>query len=94
MSCRLGWRALESVTMPLLEHVAHLVVLVHRDYRGRGLGRAVASAAVADALARGYVPQWRAAPAIALRLGFEELGWQVATQLGHQTRRTQARPQE
>ena len=60
---------------------AHLCVLTGAPARSRGLARAVASAAVAHALGRGLLPQWRAAPPasrrVAAALGFRELGWQV-----------------
>jgi hypothetical protein len=62
--------------------VAHLGVLTGDRYRGRGLAGLVASAAVADALDRGMLPQWRARPAasrrVAERLGFRELGTQLS----------------
>ena len=62
--------------------VAHLSVLTGDRHRGRGLARLVASAAVADALTSGLLPQWRARPLpsrrVALRLGFRELGAQLS----------------
>jgi GNAT superfamily N-acetyltransferase len=62
--------------------VAHLSVLTSAPARGRGLARAAASAAVAHALGRGLLPQWRAVPEpsrrVAASLGFRELGWQVS----------------
>jgi RimJ/RimL family protein N-acetyltransferase len=62
--------------------VAHLSVLTSAPARGRGLARAAASAAVAHALARGLLPQWRAVPApsrrVAASLGFRELGYQAS----------------
>jgi GNAT superfamily N-acetyltransferase len=62
--------------------VAHLSVLTAAPARGRGLARAVASAAVAHALGRGLLPQWRAMPPasrrVAAALGFRELGWQAS----------------
>ncbi|MGW4701896.1 GNAT family N-acetyltransferase [Streptomyces sp. NPDC004285] len=64
---------------------AHLSVLTAPEARGRGLARAAASAAVADALAAGLLPQWRARhPAsrrVAAALGFEELGTQLSLEL-------------
>ncbi|MEV4398397.1 GNAT family N-acetyltransferase [Nonomuraea sp. NPDC049607] len=61
---------------------AHLSVLTAGEFRGRGLGRVVASAAVADALGEGLLPQWRARPEasrrVARALGFRELGSQVS----------------
>ena len=62
-------------------------VLTHPRFRGRGLGRVVASAAVADALDAGLVAQWRArvtlqaSRRIARSLGFVELGRQVLFRL-------------
>ncbi|MBQ1046584.1 MULTISPECIES: GNAT family N-acetyltransferase [unclassified Micromonospora] len=65
--------------------VAHLCVLTSAHFRGRGLARAVASAAVAEALANRLLPQWRARPEpprrLARRLGFQELGAQVSIRL-------------
>ncbi|MER6576381.1 GNAT family N-acetyltransferase [Nonomuraea sp. NPDC001023] len=61
---------------------AHVSVLTAEGFRGRGLARAVASAAVADALGAGLLPQWRARPEasrrVARALGFRELGLQVS----------------
>ncbi|MER7540871.1 GNAT family N-acetyltransferase [Streptomyces sp. NPDC097704] len=61
---------------------AHLSVLTAPEARGRGLARTTASTAVADALATGLLPQWRARPAasrrVAAALGFEELGTQLS----------------
>lgn len=66
--------------------VAHLCVLTRPDLRGRGLARAVASAAVADALANQLLPQWRARPdpsrRVARALGFRQLGTQLSIRLG------------
>ncbi|WP_205304151.1 GNAT family N-acetyltransferase [Nonomuraea montanisoli] len=65
-----------------LSMAAHMSVLTARDHRGRGLARRVASAAVADALARGLLPQWRARPEpsrhVARALGFREFGSQIS----------------
>ena len=65
--------------------VAHLSVLTAGAARGRGLARAAASAAVADAIGEGKLPQWRARPEasrrIARALGFRELGSQVSIRL-------------
>ncbi|MBL7253815.1 GNAT family N-acetyltransferase [Paractinoplanes lichenicola] len=64
---------------------AHLSVLTAVAWRGRGWGRRVASAATADALANGLLPQWRARPEasrrVARALGFAELGKQVSIRL-------------
>ncbi|MFF0561283.1 GNAT family N-acetyltransferase [Streptomyces sp. NPDC004266] len=61
---------------------AHISVLTAPEARGRGLARTTASAAVADALAAGLLPQWRARPPasrrVATALGFEELGAQLS----------------
>ncbi|WP_327707766.1 GNAT family N-acetyltransferase [Streptomyces sp. NBC_00464] len=61
---------------------AHLCVLTAPHVRGRGLARQVASAATAQALAAGRLPQWRARPAasrsVARALGFRELGSQLS----------------
>ncbi|MDX3577838.1 GNAT family N-acetyltransferase [Streptomyces sp. FL07-04A] len=68
------------------QSVAHLSVLVAPGYRGRGLARVAASAAVAHALDAGLLPQWRARPhpskRVALALGFQELGSQLSVRLG------------
>ncbi|MEV4638991.1 GNAT family N-acetyltransferase [Actinoplanes sp. NPDC049548] len=65
--------------------VAHLSVLTATGARGRGDGRAAASAAVRDALAQGLLPQWRARPAasrrVAAALGFRDLGSQLSIRL-------------
>ncbi|MGW1060371.1 GNAT family N-acetyltransferase [Micromonospora rubida] len=65
--------------------VAHLCVLTSSHFRGRGLARAVASAAVAEALQNQLLPQWRARPEpsrrLARRLGFRELGDQVSIRI-------------
>jgi hypothetical protein len=65
--------------------VAHMSVLTAADCRGHGLGRAVAAAAVADALSNRMFPQWRARPEasrrVARALGFRELGWQLSLRL-------------
>ncbi|MFH9970132.1 GNAT family N-acetyltransferase [Streptomyces mirabilis] len=64
---------------------AHLCVLTASGERGRGLARQVASAAVAQALADGLLPQWRARPMasrnVARALGFRELGSQLSLRL-------------
>ncbi|MEU0564421.1 GNAT family N-acetyltransferase [Nonomuraea sp. NPDC005983] len=71
---------------PWLDTAAHLSVLTAPEYRGRGLARVVASAAVAEALANELLPQWRARPdssrRVARALGFREVGSQVSLQLG------------
>ena len=65
--------------------VAHLSVLTAAPARGRGLARLTASAAVAHALHRGKLPQWRARPQasrrVARALGFRELGSQASIRL-------------
>ncbi|WP_406164473.1 GNAT family N-acetyltransferase [Streptomyces sp. NBC_00996] len=64
---------------------AHLCVLTAPGERGRGLARRVASAAVAQALDDGLLPQWRARPMasrnVARALGFRELGSQLSIRL-------------
>lgn len=68
------------------DEVAHLGVLTAPQARGRGWGRAVASAATAHALAANLLPQWRAQPEpsrrIARALGFREMGAQISIKLG------------
>jgi L-amino acid N-acyltransferase YncA len=67
--------------------LAQVGVLTDPRYRGRGLGTAVASAAVARAVGAGLVAQWRARPAIvgsrriARTLGFVDVGWQLMMRL-------------
>ncbi|WP_319018470.1 GNAT family N-acetyltransferase [Microbispora sitophila] len=67
---------------PWLNTAAQLSVLTAARCRGRGLARVVASAAVADALADGLLPQWRAraepSRRVARALGFRETGAQVS----------------
>lgn len=69
---------------------AHLSVLTHPAWRGRGLAQVTASAAVAHALAAGLLPQWRARPLasrrVAAALGFQELGAQLSIELAGQER--------
>lgn len=64
---------------------AHISVLAAPGWRGQGLGRAVASRAVAHALGAGLLPQWRARPVdsrrVAVALGFRELGAQLSFKL-------------
>jgi RimJ/RimL family protein N-acetyltransferase len=66
---------------------AHLSVLTTPAARGRGLGSAAASAAVAHAIEEGRLPQWRtrsqASRRIARALGFRELGSQVSVRLAN-----------
>jgi GNAT superfamily N-acetyltransferase len=65
--------------------VAHLSALTAPAYRGRGLARRAASAAVASALRDGRLPQWRARPEasrrVAQALGFRELGAQLSVRV-------------
>ena len=65
---------------------AHISVLTHPAWRGRGLARVTASAAVRHALEAGLLPQWRArVPAsrrVARALGFAEIGTQISVELG------------
>lgn len=78
--------------------LAQFSVLVHPDRRGRGLGRAVAAAAVRAAVAEGLIPQWRARSSllasrrIAETLGFTELGWQAVYRLRRPPRDGQGNP--
>lgn len=62
--------------------VAHLSVLTDPAHRGRGLATRVASTAIAHALTRDLLPQWRARPPasrrVALRSGFQERGSQLS----------------
>ncbi|MGP4096194.1 GNAT family N-acetyltransferase [Nonomuraea sp. KM90] len=71
---------------PWLDTAAHVSVLTATTHRGRGLARAVASAAVADALANGLLPQWRArveaSRRVARALGFREHGEQISLRPG------------
>ncbi|MFI9846780.1 GNAT family N-acetyltransferase [Nonomuraea sp. NPDC051941] len=70
---------------PWLDAAAHVSVLTAPRWRGRGLARLAASAAVADALAIGLLPQWRARPEpsrrVARALGFREHGAQISIRL-------------
>ncbi|WP_228011192.1 GNAT family N-acetyltransferase [Nonomuraea phyllanthi] len=84
---REGGRAVAaSGYRPWLEMAAHLSVLTAPGHRGRGLARRAASAAVADALAAGLLPQWRARPEpsrrVARALGFRQHGAQLSVRLG------------
>jgi GNAT superfamily N-acetyltransferase len=67
--------------------LAHMSVAVDAVHRGSGLGRAVASAAIADAVGAGLLPQWRARPRasqqLATSLGLVRLGSQVAVRFDH-----------
>jgi hypothetical protein len=64
--------------------LAHIGVLTHPQWRGKGLATSVASASVAHALQAGLIPQWRArctlaaSRRIASSLGFVELGRQLS----------------
>lgn len=65
--------------------VAHLLVLVATEHRGRGLATAVAAAAASAALTEGLLPQWRATSdesrRVAAKLGFREMGSQLSLRL-------------
>ncbi len=67
------------------KELTHLCVLTEPSQRGRGLARAAASAAVADAVANHLLPQWRARPEpsrrVAQALGFRQLGAQLSIQI-------------
>jgi len=64
---------------------AHLSVLTSPRHRGRGLAKAVASAAATHALTADLLPQWRARPEpsrrIARALGFRDLGTRLSLRL-------------
>lgn len=66
------------------EAIAHVGLAVAPRHRARGLGAAVATAAVQDALGHGAIPQWRSAgenaasTIVGKRLGFVPLGTQLA----------------
>ncbi|MHA7261964.1 GNAT family N-acetyltransferase [Arthrobacter sp. TMN-37] len=68
--------------------LAHLSVLTAPQHRGRGLAARIASVAVEEAMAAGFVPQWRARvdnPAsqrAARRTGFSFGGTQTTVTLG------------
>ncbi|MEO3784772.1 GNAT family N-acetyltransferase [Actinocorallia sp. B10E7] len=70
---------------PWSDTAAHLSVLTAPRGRGKGHARVAASAAAADALERGLVPQWRArveaSRRVARALGFRELGMQLRLRL-------------
>lgn len=70
---------------PWANAVAHLSVLTAPHRRDQGHARAAASAAAADALERGLVPQWRtrveASRRVAGALGFDQLGMQLSLRL-------------
>lgn len=65
--------------------IAHLSVLVHPKFRGRGLARRVATGAIARALDEGLLPQWRAggesSKGVARRLALTEVGAQLSVRL-------------
>jgi RimJ/RimL family protein N-acetyltransferase len=69
------------------EHVLHVGVVTHPAHRGRGYGRAVASAATAHGLAAGGVMQWQTlvanAPSLAIgrSLGYREYCRTIAVRL-------------
>ncbi len=68
--------------------LAHLRVLTAPQHRGRGLGGRIAAVAVEEAMAAGYVPQWRArvdntaSQRAARRAGFVYGGTQTSVALG------------
>jgi GNAT superfamily N-acetyltransferase len=65
--------------------IAHMCVLTHPRYRGAGLGRRVAEAALVQATTDGLIAQWRALPiasqALARSLGLIQLGAQLSVRL-------------
>ncbi len=68
--------------------LAHLSVLTAPQHRGRGLGGRIAAVAVEEAMAAGFVPQWRArtdntaSQRAARRTGFAYGGTQTSVALG------------
>lgn len=72
---------------PRGEHVLHVGVVTHPSHRGRGFGRAAASAATAHGLAAGSVMQWQTlianAPSLAIgrSLGYREYCRTLAVRL-------------
>jgi GNAT superfamily N-acetyltransferase len=62
--------------------IAHLAVLAAPAWRGQGLAQQAARAATAAALRDGLLAQWRArvpaSIAVAARLGFSTVGWQLS----------------
>ena len=79
------------------QRTAQIGVLTAPGWRGRGLARAVGSAAVAHALGAGLLPQWRArveqSQRVARALGFRELGAQFSCELGLPTESSPTEPQ-
>ncbi len=69
------------------EHIFHVGVVTHPAHRGRGYGRAVASAATAHGLAAGGIMQWQTlvanAPSLAIgrSLGYREYCRTIAVRL-------------
>lgn len=67
--------------------IAHISVVTHPLYRGRGYGRAAVALAAQHALAAGLIPQYRTlrgnvpSMGIARRLGFMEYGFSVYVRL-------------
>jgi GNAT superfamily N-acetyltransferase len=67
--------------------IAHLAVITHPAYRGRGLGTGAASLAAATALGHGLIPQYRTlrgnTPSLAIgaRLGFVHYAESIAARL-------------
>jgi hypothetical protein len=68
-----------------LDDTAHLLVLVDPRYRGQQMAMKVAASATHDALARGFLAQWRAqssaSRAVARKLGYVEIGQQMSIRL-------------
>ncbi|WP_035601269.1 GNAT family N-acetyltransferase [Haloferula sp. BvORR071] len=69
------------------EEIAHISIVAHPGYRGRGYGRAAVAHLAARALRAGLLPQYRTleanAPSVAIAraLGFERYGCSVAVRL-------------
>jgi RimJ/RimL family protein N-acetyltransferase len=70
--------------------VAHILVVTHPQYRGRGYGRAAVARIAAHAVSRGLLPQYRTLAAnqasirIAEALGFELYAQSVAVRSGNE----------
>jgi RimJ/RimL family protein N-acetyltransferase len=69
------------------DSIAHISIVTHPLYRGRGHGRAAVAIAAQHALAAGLLPQYRTLTSnspsmnIAKRLGFTEYGFSVYVRL-------------
>lgn len=67
--------------------VAHMGVVTHSGFRGRGLAKAAAGAALKDAFSKGLLPQWRVRQVntesiwLASKLGLTPMGRQLSFML-------------